>query len=271
MKALLEKLWRHKSALVLIAANLAPLAGVLFAGWDAFDMVFLYWLENVVIGFFNICKMLSFPFLAAVFPSASEARQKNCTTADLLPTNPPPGALEERTAEPNAKPPTWGQRLLLLLGMLFLAGFFAFHYGMFTFVHGVFVLAFGQLGGAAGGGAAGGPFEIVPFALAKVQGPLAIPFLILIGSHGFSFLWNYLLRREYARVHPMDLMQAPYGRVIVMHFTVLFGGFLSIFLPPVMAGLLVLLKTAVDVRFHLKEREKGAIRVFGTAPASRAA
>ena len=30
--------------------NLVPIAGVLFWGWSAFALIFLYWLENVVIG-----------------------------------------------------------------------------------------------------------------------------------------------------------------------------------------------------------------------------
>ncbi len=42
---------------MLIAANLMPLAGVFFAGWDAGELVLLYWTENVVVGFYNILKI----------------------------------------------------------------------------------------------------------------------------------------------------------------------------------------------------------------------
>ena len=38
------------SAWALIAANVLPLLGVLFWDWDAFAIVALYWVENVVIG-----------------------------------------------------------------------------------------------------------------------------------------------------------------------------------------------------------------------------
>lgn len=41
----------------LVAANLFPLAGVLWLGWDTFTLLFLFWLENVVIGFFNALRM----------------------------------------------------------------------------------------------------------------------------------------------------------------------------------------------------------------------
>ena len=33
-----------------LAFNTIPLAGVLFWGWSAFELIFLYWLENVVVG-----------------------------------------------------------------------------------------------------------------------------------------------------------------------------------------------------------------------------
>lgn len=45
--------------IVLFAANLYPLYGVLERGWDVFELLFLFWAENVVIGLFNILKMLA--------------------------------------------------------------------------------------------------------------------------------------------------------------------------------------------------------------------
>ena len=47
------------SWLALVAANVAPVFGVLFAGWGVFPLVFLYWLENAVIGVLTVLKMLS--------------------------------------------------------------------------------------------------------------------------------------------------------------------------------------------------------------------
>jgi hypothetical protein len=46
------------SAWVLVAANLVPLAGVLFWGWDAFALVALFWMENVVVGVFFMLRVL---------------------------------------------------------------------------------------------------------------------------------------------------------------------------------------------------------------------
>jgi hypothetical protein len=56
-------------------------------------------------------------------------------------------------------------------------------------------------------------------------------------------------------------MLAPYGRVVIMHLTVLLGAFGTLLFgsPAFLVALLVLLKTGVDVAFHLWERQKGAI------------
>lgn len=46
------------SSTLLILANLYPLVGVLFFGWDLASILFIYWAENVVIGSYNILKMV---------------------------------------------------------------------------------------------------------------------------------------------------------------------------------------------------------------------
>jgi len=45
------------SALILIVANLVPLAGAVFLDWSLSDVMVLYWAESAVIGFFNLCKI----------------------------------------------------------------------------------------------------------------------------------------------------------------------------------------------------------------------
>ena len=45
------------SGAALIIANLIPLAGVLFLGWKAVAVVALYWIENVIVGFYSILKL----------------------------------------------------------------------------------------------------------------------------------------------------------------------------------------------------------------------
>lgn len=196
------------SATALVLANLVPLAGVLLFGWDVFVVVFLFWLENVVVGFFNLLRMLWVERGAERFP----------------------------------------------LAKLFVMPFFLVHYGMFTAIHGVFVLVlFGGMADRVSG------FPTVRSVTEIVsQYHLWIPVLALFASHGYSFVANYVARQEYRRVTLQQLMQQPYSRVVVLHLTILLGGFLvmALKLPMVGALLLVVLKIGVDLRAHLREHAR---------------
>ncbi len=41
----------------LVVANLVPAFGVVFLGWDALGLVLLYWMENIITGFFTVWKI----------------------------------------------------------------------------------------------------------------------------------------------------------------------------------------------------------------------
>jgi hypothetical protein len=47
-----------RSMTMLVLSNLVPLIGVWFLGWDRWSIVFLYWMESAVIGFYTILKMI---------------------------------------------------------------------------------------------------------------------------------------------------------------------------------------------------------------------
>ncbi|HEX9896871.1 MAG TPA: DUF6498-containing protein [Dehalococcoidales bacterium] len=129
--------------------------------------------------------------------------------------------------------------------------FFCFHYGMFTLVHGVFV--FGLFGGYFTQNA---PFpDLTALVRAVRDYHLELPVLVLILSHGISFVLNYLGRSEYRQASLTNLMQQPYSRVVLLHITILVGGFLLMSLGSPVFGLLLLAvcKTVLDVRAHIKE------------------
>ena len=140
------------------------------------------------------------------------------------------------------------------VGKLFIVPFFCVHYGMFTFVHGVFVIGF--FGGQFKQGA---PFPSVEtfYGLIAEQ-RLGWAVLALVASHLFSFAWNYVGRGEYRTASLEGLMKGPYGRVVVLHLTILGGGFLMTALrsPAVGLALLVALKIVLDVRAHVRERRR---------------
>lgn len=51
-----SSLWTP-SVVVLVAANLVPVYGVVVLRWSVFEVVALFWFENVVIGVFNVARM----------------------------------------------------------------------------------------------------------------------------------------------------------------------------------------------------------------------
>jgi hypothetical protein len=193
------------SALVLVAANLVPLVGVMAFHWTVFSILLLYWCENVVVGVFNVLRML--------------------------------------VAAP--------QSLAANAGKAFLVPFFVFHYGMFTMVHGVFVLLLFGPGGSAAPSAA-------RFLSAIRDTGIGYAALAMAVSHGFSFVHNYVAGGEFRVAALPQLMFQPYTRVMVLHVTILVGGFAAKAMGSPVAALILLiaLKTAIDLRAHLAERRK---------------
>jgi len=49
--------FRDNSVLILIVVNLFPILGVLIFDWDIFEIVMLYVIETIIVGFYNVLKM----------------------------------------------------------------------------------------------------------------------------------------------------------------------------------------------------------------------
>lgn len=202
---LLFKAFTFPSAILLILVNLLPIYGVIFLNWNPFDVILLYWTENIVIGMFNFFRML---FAQGKFPSLVVSSNLGVGT---------PGGF------------------LMNLG---LGIFFLFHYGMFTLVHGIFV---GVL-----------VFPKTTFFLNGDSSGIGIFMLALTISHGFSFLYNYIWKKEYLERNVQQQMMAPYGRIVVIHMTIILGAFVSMFLPSYTIIVFVIIKIIVDLGAHMK-------------------
>lgn len=50
--------WLNPAVLMLIVANLVPVAGTVFFGWRLSDVMVLYWAESAIIGIFNLFKII---------------------------------------------------------------------------------------------------------------------------------------------------------------------------------------------------------------------
>lgn len=101
-------------------------------------------------------------------------------------------------------------------------------------------------------------------------GPIALAAVALFLSHGASFLFNFIGRGEYLTASPSRQMGAPYGRVIVLHMTIIFGSMVVALLGAPIGALLVLvgLKTTFDLGLHLKERRAADARLPATLRAA---
>lgn len=204
----------------LVGANLIPLVGVLFFGWNVWMVLIVYWLENGVVGVFNVLKMLK-----------AEGDLGGMATVGL----------------------TMNGRSVNQLAKAGIIPFFILHYGIFWAVHGVFVWTMPLFASMGGGGVA---------AMTDGFEPLAIPFavLALTISHGMSYWLNFIRGGEYRRVSAAGQMFAPYGRLIVLHVTIIIGG-MAIALtgaPAAVVAILVGLKIILDLGFHLAEHRRVA-------------
>ena len=212
----------YAAVAALIVANLVPLVGVLWFGWDVWGILIIYWLENGIYGLFNVLKM-----------RRAEGSMDGSSTA---------WAETRRRLNGfrvNGRPPSGTDKAALI-------PFFIMHYGIFWVVHGLFVLTLPLF---AFTGANGEPD------FGTTLNPLLILFALvgLFISHGVSYRFNYIGRGEYLRTTAAQQMFAPYGRLVVLHVTVIFGAILiSVTGAPAAAiVVLVLFKIALDLGLHL--------------------
>lgn len=231
-----------RSAIALLIANAIPLVGVLFFDWSLWTILVVYWLENGIIGFWNVPRIL-----LAGGPLITEA------------------ALVPRARDGLTVVVKMAKAGLSESGRAGLAGFFLIHYGVFWVVHGVFVLSLPEVVAGFRSSAAepGAPLAApgaAPGAESSVAGlgEILWPYVVLAAvalliSHGASFFLNYVGRGEYRRTSPAYQMMAPYPRLIVLHLTILIGGvaIATVGAPVAALVIMIVLKTFFDLSLHL--------------------
>jgi hypothetical protein len=101
-------------------------------------------------------------------------------------------------------------------------------------------------------------FHVIRQAYSVMSPHMKGALLALFLSHGVSFVHNYLLKGEFAKASPQKLMISPYSRIVVMHVAIIAGAFLTMALgsPLGVLAVLIVLKTAIDVKLHLWEHKK---------------
>jgi hypothetical protein len=102
-KTILDSL-KLPSAIILIIVNILPIIGILFLNWNSYDLLVIYWLENVVVGIYNVARM---PFTKIGIQTISSGQTYT--------------------------------RSLGIFSKLFYTFFFIIHFSIFTGVHGIFI------------------------------------------------------------------------------------------------------------------------------------
>lgn len=220
MKPLKEQL-TNIPVIALVVANMLPIYGVIALGWDAFNIVLLYWAENLIIGFYNIFKIV----FAKVEPPIVNI----------------------------------GKLFLIPFFIIHYSGFVAVHGLFILFLFGKgdagealgigqhpwpCFLIFVQL-----------LVNVILHCWTTIPNDMKYAIGSLFLSHGVSFVHNYLIAGEYKTSKPNNLMAQPYSRIFVMHIAILVGGILSVKMgsPIGVLIILIVLKTIIDVALHLRQ------------------
>jgi hypothetical protein len=207
------------SVIFLVVANLFPLAGVLFLGWNLSEVLLIYWAESGVVGLYNVFKMI-----------------KASGTSDneyvYLYHHSPEEFLEKSVADKIH----FHRYELATASRLTLINLFLGVFCLFMLLHLAAIL---------------GLFGWVEISLLGLG--VAVAFLFV--SHGVSYYSNFLRQEEYKKVSPQGLLVQPFRRIIVMEAVVIIGGYaVDKFGAPVLAlAVLVLLKITLDVISHQRE------------------
>lgn len=217
--SILTKL-KQPSALIMIAANLLPLIGVLFWNWDVFLLLVLYWFETAIMGFWIIVAILIDP---------------------------------HQTIGPTAKQTS----------RAFLVPFLIAHATVFMGVHFMFLWA---LFAGDWTNAVQGPADFVRVIL--IGSGLWIALMALFISRGVSTMLRLLnpdILPAWLAPKPVHIADANpfseqrllggfYKRIIIMHLTLIFSGFVAGAVGSVAPlVLMIAIKIAIELKLHLNE------------------
>ncbi|KAA9153711.1 hypothetical protein FPZ12_033925 [Amycolatopsis acidicola] len=221
-----DRSWVATTALVLV--NLLPLTAVLWRGWQPGDVLVVYWLENIAIGFWACLRL-----------HTARGPER-------------PSVIRDR-AGGHARPSV----------PLFVA-----LYGFFTFVQGGLVGAVGQgpllwylwladkLTGADFTMSLGENSSVLAHSPGGYLGML----LIYLFSQGLAFRGDWLKRGERDKLGRVDVFDFTLGRMLVLHFTLIGGFFLfgATGSELAWACLLIALKIALEVTLYYFSRRRRA-------------
>lgn len=212
------------SSYVLIAANFIPLIGVLFYDWDAILVLALFWIENLIIGAFNLIRIILAGIVqkdsSAVFTSVFFAIHYGVFCA------------------------IHGQILTVLINypeIKYTDYFPEISQGFFEIF----------LDGAA---------VLLSF-IDNLAPAIWLGITALILSRLVSFIENFILDGQVFTTKVSKLMAQPYGQIVVMHIGIIVGAILlEKFNSPIwLLVVIVIFKIIIDFQQHRRRHRNDAV------------
>lgn len=181
---------QKSSQIFIIFANLLTIIAAVLFRWDVFLIMFLFWMESVFIGVFNIFRL---------YLSSSHRR---------------PGSPGSSKKKPEDSP-------------IFLSIFFAIHYNIFNLVHLFFIIMLAIIASALPGELMDSVepklwLNVSDFHWSDLDHIALI--ILFFFRHLSDFIVNDISSKRYLEKSPMQWMFYPYRRIFLMHFTILIGG-----------------------------------------------
>jgi hypothetical protein len=209
----------------LVLANLVVALQTVRHEWGYYETLLIFWTEVVVLGGYNVLRML----VVGVFGAR------------------PLGSWAAQYVDPGSR---FSRLIFTLIGI----GFFIVKFGGFALGIGLFVLLLPAM--LAPAGVTGG-ISIHRALHAAGPGLLTAAGMLCL-SHGISFIKNFLLAREYDRVSVGSLMFWPYARMSLVGGVLLGGIVIARIMPGLgnassFALVMVLLKLLADALSHRLE------------------
>ncbi|MCF7866844.1 DUF6498-containing protein [Candidatus Woesearchaeota archaeon] len=193
----------------LLMANIISTYFIISDSLSLMTVLFIYWGQSVIIGLFNFIRMLNL-----------KEYSTNNVKINNLPIKPSAGI------------------------KIFLALFFAFHYGLFHIGY-LFFLIFGLVFNNLMSLGVDSKIDFLFVFLA---------ILIFFGHHLFSYIYNRFKEHERAakKVNIGRLMFFPYLRIVPMHAIIMFG---ILFSESISLIVFLILKTLADIAMHFIEHK----------------
>lgn len=209
----------------LVLANLFVALQTARHEWGYYETLLIFWTEVVVLGGYNVLRML----VVGVFGAR------------------PLGRWAAEYVDPGSR---FNRLIFTLIGI----GFFIVKFGGFALAIGLLVLMLPAM--LAPAGAAGG--ISIHHALHAAGPGLLTAIAMLCLSHGISLVKNFLLAREYDRVSVGNLMFWPYARMSLVGAVLLGGVVIARIMPGLgsassFAVVMVVLKLLADALSHRLE------------------